>query len=315
VFAVVAPFVTPDFQALRVNIEDIVLFASGVGLTAITFVLDQALIGLMRGDLQFWRNTLFATAKLAALFAASLLSHAGLTIYMTWALGNVLSLAVLAGLVVLKRGGFRRVCRPEWGLLRKLGSPVLQHHMLDVTLQAPTLVLPVLVTVLFSVTTNAWFYVSWMVAGFFFVVPTAITIVLYTAISGQPTALVEKTWLALGLALVASLLAVCVSLLGAEQVLGLFGHVYAEQAASSLRILAFGAFPVMIKHHYVALCRIQGRMARARLPMIAGGLLELGVAALGACHGGLPGLSLGWVAGAWIEAMFMSRAIYNWSLV
>jgi hypothetical protein len=166
VFAVVAPFVTPDFQALRVNIEDIVLFASGVGLTAITFVLDQALIRLMRGDLQFWRNTLFATAKLAALFAASLLSHAGLTIYMTWALGNVLSLAVLAGLVVLKRGGFRSVCWPEWGLLQKLGSPVLRHHMFDVTLQAPTLALPVLVRVLFSVTTNTWFYVSWMVAGF-----------------------------------------------------------------------------------------------------------------------------------------------------
>ena len=70
VFAVVAPFVAVDFQTLRASIVDIVLFASGVSLTAITLVLDQAMIGLLRGELQFWRNTLFAVAKLAALFGA-----------------------------------------------------------------------------------------------------------------------------------------------------------------------------------------------------------------------------------------------------
>jgi O-antigen/teichoic acid export membrane protein len=105
------------------------------------------------------------------------------------------------------------------------------------------------------------------------------------------------------------MVAACVSLLGAEQVLGLFGHLYAEQATSSLRILSFGAFPMMIKHHYGAVYRMQGRMARATLPMIAGGLLELGMAALGGRLGGLPGLSLSWVA--WVEAAFMSRTIYK----
>jgi O-antigen/teichoic acid export membrane protein len=289
------------------------LFASGVSLTAITFVLDQALIGLLRGELQFWHNTLFAVAKLAALFAANLwLSHTvGLTIYTTWAVGNALSLASLAGFAVLKRGGFRSTPWPEWGLLRKLGPPALQHHLLALTLQVPTLALPVLVTILFSATTNAWFYVSWMVAGFLFVVPTTITTALYAVVSGKPTALVHKTWLALSLALVASMLAACISLFGAKQVLSLFGHVYVEQAASSLRILSLGSFPMMIKHHYGAVCRIQDRMAHATLLIIAGGLLELGLAALGACLGGLPGLSLGWVAGIYVEAVFMLRTIHQ----
>jgi len=313
VFAVVAPFVSTDLQPLRVSAQNIVLFAIGVSLTAITLVLDYALIGLLRGDLRFWRNTLFAVAKLAALFAASLrLSHiVGLTIYATWAVGNALSLIALAGFAVLKRGEFRGAYWPEWRLLRKLGPAALEHHMLNLTLQAPALILPLLVTVLLSATTNAWFYVSWMLASFVFVVPVALTTVLFATVSGQPTALAHKARLTLSLASVASILAVCVLLIDNKQVLGLFGHAYEEQAASSLRILSFGSFPIIIKHHYVTVCRVQGRMARATLLMIGGCLLELGGAALGAHLGGLPGLSLGWVAAVCVEAAFMSRTVYK----
>src|SRR5712692_10040805 len=65
VFALVAPFVAVDFQPLRATLQDIALFAAGVSLTAITIVLDQALVGLLRGELQFWRNILFSVIKLA----------------------------------------------------------------------------------------------------------------------------------------------------------------------------------------------------------------------------------------------------------
>ena len=313
VFAVVAPFVSTDLQPLRVSVQNIMLFAIGVSLTAITLVLDYALIGLLRGDLRFWRNTLFAVAKLAALFAASLwLTHiTGLVIYATWAAGNALSLLALAGFVVLRRGGFRGAYWPEWRLLRKLGPAALEHHMLNLTLQAPALILPLLVTVLLSATTNAWFYVSWMLASFVFVVPVALTTVLFATVSGQPAALAHKARLTLSLALAASMLATCVLLLDNKQVLGLFGHVYEVQAASSLRILSFGSFPIIIKHHYVTICRVQGRMARATLFMIGGCLLELGMPALGARLGGLPGLSLGWLAAVCVEAVFMSRTVYK----
>ncbi|HYL45219.1 MAG TPA: hypothetical protein VEU97_17710 [Ktedonobacteraceae bacterium] len=313
VFVVVAPIIATDLQPLRANAQNIVLFTVGVSLTAITLVLDYALIGLLRGQLRFWRNALFALAKLAALFEASLwLSHIiGLTIYATWAIGNAFSLAALAGYAVLKGKEFKNARWPEWRLLRKLGPTAIKHHMLNLTLQAPALTLPVLVTVLLSATANAWFYVSWMLASFVFVVPTGLTTVLYATVSGQPSALAHKTRLTLSLAAVASIFAASVLLLGNKQLLGLFGQVYAEQAASSLRILAFGSFPIIIKHHYVTICRVQDRMARATLPMTIGGLLELGGAALGAHLAGLPGLSLGWFTAACVEALFMSRTVYK----
>ena len=313
VFAVVAPFIAPDFHTLGAPMADVVLFASGVSLAAMTFVLDQALIGLLQGGLQFWRNALFSATKLAALLAASLwLAHtAGVTMYATWALGNALSLAALACYALLKRGKFSSAYWPQWGLLRKLQPQALQHYMLNVVLQAPTLALPVLVTVLLSATTNAWFSIAWIIVGCAFVVPTAISAAAYTGNAGRPAERARTIRLTALLALGASMLAVCVLLLGAKGVLGMFGPAYAEQAAPCLRILSLGCLPVLLKYHYAAVSRMQGRVARATLPLLAGSLLELGAAALGAHLGGLCGLSLGWVAAVSLEAACLSPALYK----
>jgi O-antigen/teichoic acid export membrane protein len=312
-FALIAPYLSTEFQALKASIEDVVLFAVGVSLTAITLVLDQACIGLLRGELQLWRNTLFALAKLAALFAVSLWlsDKVGLTIYASWVVGNILSLVALAGVAVWKGSWSRRIPQPQWGLLRKLGPAALKHHALNLTLLAPIQIQPVLVTVLLSAKMNAWFYVAWMIASFLFVIPGALTAVLYAESSAQPDALAHKMRLTLSLGGLASLLANGVLLLGAPQVLSLFGQSYAEQAVWSLRILSLGAFPIIIRSHYVAVCRLQNRLSQATLLMIAGNVLELSAVAVGAHLGGLSGLSLGWLMAVGVEAMMMVRTVYK----
>jgi glycosyltransferase involved in cell wall biosynthesis/O-antigen/teichoic acid export membrane protein len=313
IFALVAPFVSTNFQPLRASFQDMALFTVGVSLTAVTLVLDQALIGLLHGELQLWRNTLFAGAKLAALLIAALwLSHtAGLTIYATWAIGNLVSLLALAGFTILRGKWPGRIELPQWQLLRKLGPAALQHHMLNLILQAPNLILPLLVTILLTATVNAWFYISYMLAGFGILICFSLTTVLYATTSSRATTLEHKVRLTLSLAMVTSVVANCVLFFGAKQILGIFGHVYAEQAAWSLRILGFGAFPLIIKDHYVAVCRIQGRVMNALLPTAAGVFIETGTAALGGHIAGLAGLSLGWVIGACLEALYMSRTVYK----
>jgi hypothetical protein len=108
-----------------------------------------------------------------------------------------------------------------------------------------------------------------------------------------------------------SLLANAALLIGAGWILSLFGNTYAEQAGWSLRILGLAAFPLIVKNHYVAICRIRGRVARVALFVAAGGLLELTSAALGARADGLSGLSLGWLAAICCEALFMASTVYK----
>jgi O-antigen/teichoic acid export membrane protein len=311
-YAIVAPHISTAFQVLGENINSIALFAVGVSLTAITLVLDQAFIGLLRGELQFWRNVLFSGAKLVALFAASLwLSHVtGLAIYATWAIGTGFSLVALGGFALLKGAKPGSIHSPQWGWLHKLGPEALKHHALNLSLEAPTLILPVLVTVMLSATVTAWFFVAWNLSGVANTISTALATTLFAVSSAQPATLARKLRLTLGLAFVACVLTNFVLLFGARQVLGLFGHSYSEQAAWSLRILSIESFPFIIKNHYIALSRIRGQVGRIIPITIATCCLELGSAAMGAHFGGLNGLSLGWFVAMCIEALFMSRAIY-----
>jgi len=141
-----------------------------------------------------------------------------------------------------------------------------------------------------SVTMNAWFYVSWTISSFVAIVPFALTTVLYATNSAQPTTLAHKARLTLGLSFVTCLLANCLFQFGSKQVLGLFGHEYAEQAS---------------------LCSIKNRMGRAVLPLAFCSILELGMAALGARLGGLSGLSLGWLFAVSVEAVFLFSPVYK----
>ncbi len=312
-FAIIASALSPGFKPLGANFFNIFIFASGVSLLGITIVLDASFIGLLHGELQFWRNLLLAIIKLVLLVIICLLffSKNSMVIYTTWTIGNALSMVVLAVLFVVKKGWPDRSYLPQWGVLRKLGFAAVQHHLLNLTLQAPVLILPVLVTSLLSSTMNAWFYVAWMIANVVFLVPNSLTIVLHAMNSAQQSTLARKARMTLSFGFVVCIVATCLLLLATKQVLSVFGKEYEEQAVWTLRILTLAAFPLIIKYHYIAICRIQDRIASAMLGMLPGGLLELGGAVLGAHLGGLTGLSIGWVVAIYIEAGFMLPTVYK----
>ena len=187
----------------------------------------------------------------------------------------------------------------------------MQHHLLNLALAAPTLILPVMVTVMLSAQANAWFYVAWMVANFVFVVPGALTMVLHAINSAQQATLRNRARMTLSLAFAISLASIVVLVFGAKMVLNFFGSAYANEAAWTLQILVIAAIPSIIKSHYISICRIYDRITEALLGMIPAGLLELGGAAAGAHFAGLVGLSLGWVGAMTIESIFMLPTLYK----
>jgi len=220
-------------------------------------------------------------------------------------------LVILGSFWLLRGGRFKATDKPQWKWLRKLGSSALQHHITNLTLVAPTLILPVLVTIMLSAETNAWFYVAGMLGSFIAIVPLALTAVLYAISSTQPEILTKKIRLTLGLSMIAILLANIVILFGNRQILSIFGPEYVQQATLSLQMQALSIFPGAIKDHFVTVCRIQVRMHTIMIPLIIGSLFELGAAALGAHFGGLAGLNFCWLIAMCIEAGFMFRTVYK----
>jgi O-antigen/teichoic acid export membrane protein len=306
-FVLIAPLASSNFDPLSQTWPSALVFALGVALTALTFVLDQALIGLLRGGLQLSRNIVFSVVKLLALIPVALAIDAGSQwIYGTWVAGIAFSMVVLARFYRSRKGDS---LRPDFSLLKRMRLHAATHHAVNVALRLPELALPIVVVTLLSASANASFYIAYMITSFMFFVPLSLSTVLYAVGSGESKRLADRFRLTVRVSLgfgVASNLALLV--LGTP-LLEIFGSSYAHEATSTLRVLALDIFPSTVLTHYVALRRIERRLPTA-LPIIWGGaLLQVGGGILGGLLGGLVGVGIGWVAGATVEAIVVGPEV------
>lgn len=304
-FALLAPLLASEMGPLDDNWLSIASFAIGVGLTALAFVLDQALIGLLHGGLQLRRNAVFSLVKAVVLIPIAAFAAAAdaAWIYSAWVAGIAVSLLVMIRFY-LHRGAER--LRPDFAPLREMRLSAASHHAFNLALQTPSLALPVLVVGLVSAAANASFYVAWMIAGLLVMVPVSLSTVLYPIGSREPDRMAAGLRLSLAISLAFGLAANAILVVAAVPLLEVFGTSYAEQGASTLHILALGVFPLAFKTLYVALRRVQRRLGSA-LPVVWGGtLLELLGAVLGAkLGGGLTGVAWGWFAATCVEGLWM----------
>jgi O-antigen/teichoic acid export membrane protein len=287
------------------------LFVLGVALTGSVLVFDQATLGLQHSVLQLWRNAIFAIAKVALLVVASVVIHEelGLGILASWILGTAVSMLLLG--VVMRRLGMRIRHRPQWSLLRGMGRTTLAHNWLNIAVQAPRLLIPVVVTAVVSASASGAFYAAWTLVTFLFVLPTHLSTALFAVASADLSAMARKTRLTLRLSLVAGLGAGAVLALGAPLILGLFGRTYAIEATVPLQILTLAYLPTIIKTHYVAAARVRRRIPRAAAVLAAGAFLELGAASWGGHVDGLVGLSTWLVAAMFVEALVLAPTVWS----
>ena len=316
--ALVAPLFSEALRPLAANWGTALLFAAGVSLTAVTILVDQAVLGLLRERLQVVRNTVFAATKLIALVGlgvwllggaqASALALYG--IYATWLAGNIISLVVLF-LIVEGKPSAAWWHRPNWSLLWSLRRSAAAHHMLNMAMLASGLLLPVVVAWLLTTTANAYFYTAWMIAGFVRTVPVTLSISLYAVSATDPRALAQKMRFSLVLSFLAVIVANVILFAGADPILSVFGASYGAYGTLSLRIFGLAVLPFIIKGHYVAIHRIRGTVGKTAPLMVFGGILEVGGATLGAVLAGLEGLSVAWLIAVSVQVFFMAPTVYR----
>ena len=232
----------------------------------------------------------------------------GVGIYLSWTVGNVVSLGAVA--LVLHRRGIRMTYRPRWDLLRELRGTVMGHNWLNIAYQLPRLALPVVVTFLISPSAGAAFYAAWMLVGFAYIVPTHLSTALYAISAGDHSALAQRAALhdpGVGHrggghgGRVRRRRALAAGAFRAES--------YADDAGAALAILGLGIFPTLVKVHYIAVRRVQGLIPRAAVVVTIGAALELGAGAAGALLGGITGVAIAVVLAMTVEALVMAPAV------
>jgi O-antigen/teichoic acid export membrane protein len=310
IFVAGALVLTDNFDELVAYPAYFVMFAVGVALTALTLMLDQAFVGLMRGGVQLRRNILASVLKLMllVLFAQLGSDTDGFWIFTAWVLSMVLSMLIPLNYLLSTYG---RPSQMQWDLLREIGRSALVHHWLNLALDAPIRAMPVMVTIVLSPIVNASFYVAWMVGGLLFFPVQSLTLVLFAVGDGGPAILADKLRQTLRLSVLIGVSGYLVTYLIADPLMGLFGAQYATIATDALRIVALAIFPLIVKDHYVALHRIHKRTAHAARVITLGAALEMIFATLGAIIGGVTLLSISWVLAIGLQALYMAPSVFQ----
>jgi O-antigen/teichoic acid export membrane protein len=287
----------------------LVLFGVGVALTGATLVFDDATIGLMRGGVQLTRNFVMSLIKLLALPVVAVVLHdaLGVGLVLAWVFGTLVSLG--PAVIMLRRDGTRIFHRPDWGLLRRLGKVAIAHNWLNLAIQTPPRLYPVLVVLVVSPSANAAFYVAWMLSSFLLMVPASLSTVLFAVVSAAPEVIAEKLRFVLRLSVIIGLPAMIALGLSAHLVLSIFGAKYAQLATLPLWLLIIAYIPGLPKLQYISVCRATGRVGRAAIVMTAAACCEMAAVVLGGKFGGLIGLSAAYLGVTVVEALVTAPTV------
>ena len=194
-------------------------------------------------------------------------------------------------------------------LTRRYGVLSLKHHVLNLSINSINYIIALIAALLILPQEVAYFSTALLVSSTAMIIPYLLALSLFAEISGDQTRLrrhVRRT-LPLGLALSFGMLAVVE--VAAPYVMRIFGPAYVMNGTTPLRLLLLVGPAYVIKDHYVAIRRAQGRLSDAAKVMVAGTCAETAGAALGGIYWGMTGLCIGWVIGAGCEAVFLLPAV------
>lgn len=299
--------VSPALGAALSTPANIALFTVGVVLSAVGFVFDQASVGLGVAQIQLWRNTWFAVSKIALIPLVVLIGGDNWVIVVTWVAGLAVSMLLIAP--SLGRRGLLSMHRPKRSALTGLGWVTVHHNTLNLSLSMPRMAVPVIVGVFQPPAVTAAFYAAWMIAGFLYAIPTHLATTLFAVAAGDRQSLARKARLTvLACAAIGVVTVAPVALFGRE-IMRLFGPVYAAVGTGSLIVLVLLYPAHVMKQHYAAVLRVEGRVRRAGTVCGVAAVAELLAAAVGAAVGGPAHIAVLQGAVLLVETVVMAPAV------
>jgi O-antigen/teichoic acid export membrane protein len=157
-------------------------------------------------------------------------------------------------------------------------SSFVGHHFISLGYTTPMYLLPVFVAARLSLTDTAYFYTTWMLGSFLFMVSPAVAASLFAEGSHAADSVLRKaraSAVIIGMLLGPIML---VFFLGGHYIISLFGPGYALHGLLLLTILTVSAVPDAITNIYVSVLRVQKRLRWAALFNLGMGSLVLALA-------------------------------------
>jgi O-antigen/teichoic acid export membrane protein len=178
------------------------------------------------------------------------------------------------------------------------------QHLTSVGGALTPLLLPVLVVIRLGATSNAYFYITWMVGAVFFMVSPSVASALFAEGVRAGSDLRSVTARAMKVIAVLLVPAMAVMIVGGRLVLGLFGASYTAAGYGLLILLAASALPDAVSNVAVAIFRVTDRLGYSTM-------LNLGIlmATLATAWVLMPSLGIAGAGLAWLGVQVVGAVV------
>jgi len=306
-----SPFLGASLSIIGADPIMAALFVIGSVATMAALTFSNAAVGLHRGSAQLWQGSLASGLKLAVVGVLVLVgTRTAPGLLFAWVLTLVVSVVVCMPMLRLEPtpAGEGNISH-RVALARRYGALSLKHHVLNLSINSVYYLVGLIAALLLLPRQLAYFTAAFLLESTAMVIPYLLALSLFAEISGDQSLLhrhVRRT-LPLGMALCVGI--VVVAQVAAPFALRIFGPAYAMNGTTALRLLVLVGPAYVIKDHYVAIRRAQGRLGQAAKVMAAGTSIEGAGAALGGITGGMTGLCIGWAVAVSCEAVVLLPAV------
>ena len=288
----------PGLRALGASPGLTIWFAVATAAWSIFVLEDSVSTGLRRAIWVPISNSIFAVGKIILLVLLLRLSTA-YGIFASWTL-PVVGTLVITNVVIFGHLVPRHVAEAtqHWNRLpwNRLVSYVSADYLGSLCWLACTTLLPVLVTAMAGLRSDAYFYLAWQI-GYALHVPSismGYSLIVEGSSDQQHLAAIARRALVQNLRLVVPIAAV--ALVAAPYVMAAFGPGYVAGGTPVLRLLIIAALPYTLVSIYISIARVQRRVRQVLLVLAVMGAAVLGLSIVLLPVMGLVGVGWAWLA-------------------
>ena len=228
--------------------------------TALSMVIDQALLAKSSANYVFWKNFIVCLLKIPIpVFILAKLEGYGIF--------ASTGIAILAGIFLsffffLPRAYGNYLPKPQISTthLKLMLSFSFFNYLAHLFSSGPGLIYPTLVLNVCGSDDSAYFYIAWMMAMVLAVVPTGMSQSLFAAGSQKPDELQHLARRSLGFSLLLSSLGLGAMFIAGGWFLRIFGNDYYENGSKLLWILSASVIPQCITSSFLAINQVRKDM-------------------------------------------------------
>ncbi len=266
-------------------------------LSTLSHLMDSTFLAVRRAEFTLFKNIIFSLLKipLPILFVLFFYTFG---IVASWGIATGVALVVSLILFLPKvQNQYRPVPTIKLSLIRNIGQYSSGNYLATLLATAPVLLLPLMVVNILGPTSNAYFYVAWMIASVIFAIPTSISLSLFAEGSRFEERLRGNVIRSVKFSFLLLVPVVILLMLVGKWLLLAFGQGYSTNALPLLQVLAISSLPLVVNLIYASVLRVTGRIREliiirgivaiivllaSYLIMPTSGILGIGYAWLGA---------------------------------